>query len=194
MGKHEKNNAGQGPENEVGGIAVENVFLDETVTLPPSLSEDEIGIDEGVTEAKSIAEIECLYEKQFNACLALAFDGVALDMLTDWGAIPFTLACFYADNMDAPVHAGLMQVKLRHGVIILPDQDPRRVELALQLFRAYKIGVNSIVNADSEVQPALMPSGPSPSREKDGPFDREDERFALSDIGKSAAAREMNEQ
>jgi hypothetical protein len=191
MVKKEKNNPSQGVDG-VRGIEVSQVYINEAETLPLSLSEGEFG-QEDLGDDMPEAAFDCIdvraYEKQFNDCLAMAFDGVALAMLTDWGSIPFTLAVFYRDNTDAPCHAGLMQVGLQHKVAILPDQDPRRVELALELFRAYIVGVNKIVNADFAVQPAPLPSGPSPSRDRDGPFDREDERFEASDTGKSLLNR-----
>lgn len=138
-------------------------------------------------------EAHPIYEPEWNFCLTMAFMHSGADYLTDWGDIPLRLANFMTQNPDAPVEAALIEVKLRTRVVILPNEDQRRVHLALQIFRAYVLGWHAIDKEDGEkrrlaaeqaayVRPQLDPTDTAFEVE-DGPFD------ALSDMGKAAMAR-----
>jgi hypothetical protein len=137
-----------------------------------------------------------IYEDEWNACLTMAFKGQGRDMVTDWGNVPFVMAQFIMSNLDAPDDAVLMQVKLKEKVVILPNEDQRRVLLAVKLFSAYVLGWHAIDRADAEVlriaeaeaeylarKPRKLDLTDTPYELVDGPFDQ------TSDLAKAALAR-----
>lgn len=137
-----------------------------------------------------------LYEDEWNACLTMAFKGQGRDMLTDWGTVPFVMAQFILDNPEAPDEAALMQVKLKEKIVILANEDQRRVLLAVRLFRTYLSGWHGIDKADGEARrvaaeeeaylarkPEKLDLTDTPYERVDGPFDQ------TSDLAKAALAR-----
>ena len=120
-----------------------------------------------------------IYETEWNACLTLAFKGTRRDILTDWGAVPFELASFVVSNPTAPVDAALIHVKRTLKIAVLPNEDPRRVLLALRLFKCWLDGRNAIDREDGEAlrrteEAKAASRGVSPHGDAEGgPFDME---------------------
>lgn len=154
--------------------------------------------DAGEPAEPTAPEGRLAWEAEWNACLALAFTGTGADMLTDWGNIPFTLSQHFYSQPDAPAHAALMQVQLTHKCAILPHEDPRRVELALQLMRSLVCGLDAIEREDATRQQAAAEASNlallKRSTDHEGTMlEKEDERFELSTTGKALAAQDGNQ-
>jgi hypothetical protein len=116
--------------DDVGGTQVTHVYVDETTDMDTSQLTELVGPP--------------IYEREWNMCLSLAFHGTGRDMLTDWGNVPFELATFMRNNIDAPEEAAVIHVKRAIGVAVLPNEDPDRVKLALMLFRNFIVGQDII--------------------------------------------------
>lgn len=136
-----------------------------------------------------------VYEREWNLCLSLAFAGTGLDMLTEWGNIPFCMAMFADRNPGAPDEAVVIHVRRAMKVAVLPNEDQRRVHLAVSLFRAWLNGYNKIDREDGEAArvaalkadaagwvPRIDPEDDALERER-GPFDE------ISDLGKSPSQK-----
>jgi hypothetical protein len=169
------------------------LYDDAAPALPLDLPPENVAPDNGPTH---LPVARLLYETEWNACLAMAFAGQGRDYLIDWGDIPFVMAQFVAEHPTAPDEAVLIHVKLTRKVVVLPNEDPRRVQLAVKLFRSYLQGQREINQQDAEAariaeqqlsyqqtpQPKIDPEGTFVEVEQ-GPFDQ------ASDLGKAAAAR-----
>jgi hypothetical protein len=195
MGKNKHEQAAR-PDDDVGHISVSHVALNEAETLPPDLPLENVPPVEDVTQ---LPDARVLYEAEWNACLTMAFIDTGADYLTDWGDIPFVMAQFVAEHPTAPDEAVLIHVKLTRKVVVLPNEDQRRVQLAVKLFRSYLQGQREINQQDAEAariaeqqlsyqqtpQPKIDPEDTFVEVEQ-GPFDQ------ASDLGKAAAARETS--
>jgi hypothetical protein len=172
----------------------------EFYTCKPEIFAATYDVGEQITDedAAQLAAHEgaTIYEDEWNACLTMAFKGQGRDMLPDWGNVPFVMAQFIMSNLDAPDEAVLMQVRLKEKVVILPNEDQRRVLLAVKLFSAYVLGWHAIDRADAEVlriaeaeakylarAPQKLDLTDTPYELVDGPFDQ------TSDLARAAAAR-----
>lgn len=97
------------------------------------------------------------YDMEWRACLSLAFSGSGRDFGdSPWGPVAWVIGCFFANNPDAPPAAALMEVKLRLKQALLPHDDPRRVALALSLFRAFVLGLAAIEAEDGAAAKAAF--------------------------------------
>jgi hypothetical protein len=151
----------------------------------PAAAQDPIEPD-GAKEA--VGPAPAFLENQWNHCLSLAFHGTGRDMLTDWGNIPHLMMAFATDNPEAPDEALPMQVRLVGKQVLLPNEDPRRVALAVKLFRTFVDGQNRILNEDlARMEAATRPEAPRrPVDEDDMAFTPSDGPGELSDLGKAA--------
>jgi hypothetical protein len=175
------------PEDEAQ-LAAQVADEVEVVSDPPLPPETPTPEDEAQLAAHEGFQI---YEEEWNFCLTMAFMHTGADMLTDWGDIPFCMASFMLANpKDTPVAAALMEVKLRKGVVILPNEDQRRVLLALELFRTYVLGWHMIEREDvaaqitADEQARYAARAPQKLDLTDTPYETVDGPFDASDLGK----------
>jgi RyR domain len=130
---------------------------------------------------------------------ALAMVGLYNDPMSSFGddelGIAFCLAKYFENEPTAPAAGGLMQVRLQKKVVLLPNEDPRRVELALDLFRLALVRMLEFANADAkaEAERQLAATAPKPAKipEGEGTFEHDDDRFTKSDIGKALDKRAL---
>lgn len=145
-------------------------------------------------DADAVDVVQPAFSDQWNACLTLAFAGTGADYLTDWGDIPFVMAHFILSNPSAPDEAVLIHVKRTCKVVILGNEDQRRVQLAVQLFRTWLSGSNAIDRQnDEQHRRELAAANPAPRPAVDpddlsfqvdrGPLNE------MSDLGKALAGR-----
>jgi hypothetical protein len=178
----------------------DDIFL---ATIKQSLSENGIGPNLQTPEPTHEDDAQlaghegtAIYELEWNECLALAFAGTGADVLTDWGAVPLTMVSFIKDHPDAPDEAVLIHVRLTDKVVVLPNEDPRRVQLAVKLFRHWLQGLVAIQTEDMEAakraaEQKAYASMPLPKMDEDSPFAVEAGGLdALSDLGKAVAAQQ----
>jgi hypothetical protein len=143
-------------------------------------------------DAAQLAEHEGfpIYEEELNFCLTMAFMHTGADVICEWDDIPFRIANFMLLNPDAPVEAALIEIKMRKKVVVLPNFDQRRVQLALTLFRAYVLGWHAIeredvaktIAADEAARYAARP--PQKLDLTDTPYETVSGPFDASDLGK----------
>lgn len=190
--QHDETHSGANPPGDAQGASGAPAS-DGGVSSSPEVS------DQAATEDEAqLADHEgsVIYEDEWSICLTMAFNGQGRDVLTDWGNVPFVMAQFILDNPDAPDEAVLMQVKLKEKIVVLPNEDQRRVLLAVKLFSAYVLGWHAIDRADGEARRIAVAEAEylARPREKldltdtayelvDGPFDQ------TSDLAKAAHAR-----
>lgn len=106
--------------------------------------------------------------------------------------VAMCLADFYRHEPTAPAAAGLMHLKLKLKVILLPNEDPRRVELILDLFRLAVIRMEEFIAADAKAEIARQAAPLPTARNRldgEGAFDRDDDRLTKSDTGKALDRR-----
>jgi hypothetical protein len=160
----------------------------EVVSDPPLPPETPTPEDEAQLAAH---EAHPIYEPEWNFCLTMAFMHCGVDYLTDWGDIPFRIANFMLNNPDAPVEAALIEIKMRTRVVVLPNEDQRRVHLALTLFRAYVLGWHAIEGQDvqakitADEQARYLARPPQKLDLTDTPFETVAGPFDPSDFGKA---------
>lgn len=134
------------------------------------------------------------YHREWNLCLTLAFAGTGADMLTDWGVVPWEIATFLRDNPGAPDDAALIHVRRSLKVMVLPNEDPRRVLLAVKLLRTWLAGLDAI---DSEDAAAIDLARRQANAGGPPRIDPEDQTFAIqqgpfdekSDLGKALSRK-----
>lgn len=161
--------------------------------LPPDLPPENV---QPVDDAQQLPNAALLYEAEWNACLTMAFAGTGVDYMTDWGDIPFVMAQFVREHPTAPDEAVLIHVRLTNKVVVLANEDQRRVHLAVQLFRKLLKGWHEIEAQDAEAmrvaaEREAYATAPQPKLDPEGTF-VETEKGALeelSDLGRAAAAR-----
>jgi hypothetical protein len=71
-------------------------------------------------------------------------------------SIANVVAGFVLQHRDAPPEAALMQVKLALGAVLFPNEDPRKVQLVIGLFRMAILGLNDMQRADDEAELARL--------------------------------------
>jgi hypothetical protein len=134
---------------------------------------------------------------RFAACCGAVF---AEDELGELGELEIvdemiiTLEAFVLANPEAPHVAMLMEVKRKHQAVLLPNADPRKLQLALKLFREAVLGLNAMQRQDDEAELARIRAEEQAARPV--PARRDDERtmlpadhdFAPSDLAKSLPA------
>lgn len=67
-------------------------------------------------------------------------------------AIANVLAGFILSNREAPEEAALMQVRRSLKAVIFPDEDPRKVRLAVRMFGMAILGLNDMQRDDDEAE------------------------------------------
>lgn len=118
----------------------------------------------------------------WNVLVAVAFDA---DLDDDWGEAATVMADFALANPDAPDGALLIEVRRKCRVALLPNEDPRRLLLAVKLFRLAVTGLAAIDAED--LAAAAEPAAELPRRppSPDGPFAPVKDRFAPSALGQA---------
>lgn len=149
------------------------------------------GDDAGETEAAKWpprALIDC--ERAWWAASGLAGNGEVPILEDDAEA----LADFFRANPDAPAEAGAIHVRRTLGRELLPGAEPRRLKLALTLFKLALLGHDAIVQADADVAAAEAKAAEAAANRR--PVDPEKlayrpvkGRAELSSLGKAAKAR-----
>lgn len=143
-----------------------------------------------------------LYEREWNSCLTMAFSdaGYPTDYLTDWGNVPFYMKQFLMANPDAPDEAVLIHMARSHQVAVLVNEDQRRVQLAVKIFRTYIQGELAIEAEDLEAIRIATAredylTAPKPKMDlTDTPFEVEQGGIGeKSDMGKLMDARAVVE-
>lgn len=141
-----------------------------------------------------VNKVPSLATMQLHCCVAAAFvdDGVTPDFVTkDIESVADIVSAFVLQHPAAPAAAMLMQIKLSLGVLLFPNHDPRKVELALELFRQVVTGVNAMQRADDEAELLKLQAAEHaeqaavPRRDDEKAMRPADDPFGPSDFGKS---------
>lgn len=169
--------------------AAESTSLSE-IEFAGSDDEKPVRSMEGDEDQLADHEGPAVFERQWNMCLSLAFDGAGLDVLTDWGSVPATMASFAKEHPTAPDEAVLIHVRLADKVVVLGNEDQRRVQLAVQLYRAWLQGlwriddqdVAALRLANEQAAAAKAAANRKPLDMDEGPFEVAKGPFDASDL------------
>ena len=149
----------------------------------------DISVDQLTVEAKApTAEAKAM--ASMLECAAAMTGLLELDDDWNWPEIAMCLADFYRNEPTTSAAAGLMQLKLKLKIVLMPDEDPRRVELILDLFRLAITRMVEIGTADAKAEAAkLQAQNFKPAHDRlekgEGIYDKDPGRFEKSDLGKS---------
>lgn len=147
--------------------AAEDVAAAQAIETGPvaPLTEEEQAVLEQERAADLTVRLQAnSYYWTWTGCLDIAF---AMDCSEQFGDVPDMMAKFILANPGAPVAAVLQEVRLKTKTPLLPNEDPRRVLLAVKLFRTFVMGEQAILDEDRAAEVALAAAaeaarGPGP--------------------------------
>ena len=98
--------------------------------------------------APLVAEDDEVGSMLLARAMRMVFDGEVIDFPSP--DVRECLEDFFRANPLAPETAGLIQIKRKLKVVLLPGADPRRVLLAIRLFKLALLDLDSFAREDAE--------------------------------------------